>query len=86
VASAPVEGLPREKPAGKYAIQLISYKKEGPALKEKDGLSGKKIGAFIVKSEGWYQVCAGSYNDIDEAKKALGEFKKKYEGCFIKNQ
>ncbi|UCD55238.1 MAG: SPOR domain-containing protein [Candidatus Omnitrophota bacterium] len=67
-----------------FAIQLISYTQSGPAEKEKKRLLDKKIYAFIIPSGKWYQVCAGGYSDINEARKALEEFKEDYKGCFIR--
>jgi len=72
--------------AGIYAIQLISYKKKQLAEKEKRDLSGKNIEAFIVPSGEWFQVCAGSYADIESARKALEKFSKDYKGCFIRKK
>ena len=77
-----------KKPALKtmrYTVQLISYKKEKRAQKEIKKLGSQNVRAFITTSGDWYQVCAGSYNDIKEAKKALGNYKVKYKGCFVKN-
>ncbi len=75
-----------EAPAGIYAIQLISYKEKRLAEIEKRKLSGKKIEAFIVPSGEWFQVCAGSYADIESARAALEEFSKDYKGCFIRKK
>ena len=69
-----------------YAIQLISYKKEKPALREEGRLLNKKIDAFIIKTGGWYQVCAGDYKSVKDAKAALKEFKKDYKSCFIRKK
>ena len=87
------KSAPRKKPtpappvkAGIYAIQLISDKKEQRAEKEKRDLSGKNIEAFIVPSGEWFQVCAGSYADIESARKALEKFSKEYKGCFIRKK
>jgi len=67
-----------------YTIQLISYKKEQRAVYEKDRLLKSNVTAFIVPSGDWYQVCAGGYENIKEAKRALENFTKKYKGCFIR--
>lgn len=67
-----------------YTIQLISYAKEERAEKEKNKLLKKNIYTFIIQSGKWYQVCAGGYADIKEAKAALEEFSKDYKGCFIR--
>lgn len=73
-------------PETRYTIQLISYTQQKPALREKKELLSKKIDAFIIKSDKWYQLCAGGYNDMKEASAALKKFKKDYKGCFIRNR
>jgi len=70
----------------RYVIQLISYKEIRRAMREKKYLARSNVVASIVKSGNWYQVCAGGYKNIKEAKTALDEFKKKYKGCFIRNK
>ena len=69
-----------------YTIQLISYKKEELAEAERLRLSQKEINAFVVLSGNWYQVCAGNYRNVSEAKKALEKFAKEYKGCFIRKR
>lgn len=69
----------------RYTVQLISYKKKKRAEKEIQKLGSQNVQAFITTSGNWYQVCAGSYNDIKEAKEALGNYKVNYKGCFVKN-
>ncbi len=67
-----------------FVIQLISYTQKERAESEKKRLMDKKIDAFIMPSGKWYQVCAGGYSAISEARKALEGFKKDYKGCFIR--
>ncbi|MGB2705663.1 MAG: SPOR domain-containing protein [Candidatus Omnitrophota bacterium] len=69
-----------------YAIQLISYRKKRLAEKEKRKLLDKNIEAFIVPSGEWFQVCAGGYGDIKDAKAGLKQFSKDYKGCFIRKK
>ena len=69
-----------------YTIQLIAYKKEEIAQKEKNKLLNKDVNAFIIPSGSWYQVCAGSFGTVDEAKKAMASFKNDYKGCFIRRR
>lgn len=75
-----------EKAAGTYTIQLISYKKKSLAEKEKRKLSDENIEAFVIRSGEWFQVCAGGYGDIKDAKAALRIFSKEYKGCFIRKR
>jgi len=86
-AETVTEVLPSESErGGLYAVQLVSFKKAGKAYEEKNKLLNKKVGAFIIHSGNWYQVCAGGYSSFDEAKKALGNLKEDYEGAFIRNR
>jgi len=78
VQKEPVAGM-------RYTVQLISYKQENLAVKEKNKLLKKKIDAFIAKSGKWYQVCVGKYKDMREASEGLKKFQRKYRGCFIRN-
>jgi len=78
VEKEPVAGM-------RYTVQLISYKQESLAVKEKNKLLKKKIDAFIAKSGKWYQVCVGKYKDMREASEGLKKFQRKYRGCFIRN-
>lgn len=83
------EEIPLEKLQEKskpYVIQLISYKKEQRAINERDRLSRSNVTTFIVPSGDWYQVCAGGYENIKEAKSALQNFAKEYKGCFIRKR
>jgi len=81
-----IKAAERKEPAAIYAIQLISFKEKRPAEKEKRKLLDKNIKAFIVPSGGWFQVCVGGYDDINEARKVLEGFSKEYEGCFIRKK
>lgn len=72
-------------PRARYTIQLISYKREKRALREKKELTKHKIDAFITKSDNWYQLCTGSYKDMKAAKEALASLRDRYKGCFVKN-
>ena len=69
-----------------YTIQLIAYKKKPLAERERDRLLDKKIGAFIIPSGKWYQICAGAYGNMQDAKRALAGFSEKYKGCFIRRR
>ena len=73
-----------EKTYKPYAIQLISYKEKQDAENELARLQKKKIDAFILHAGNWYQVCAGGYENIEEAQKALTQFRKDFEGCFVR--
>jgi len=87
VKKEPEAKVPAAKtPAGIYAIQIISYKQKQPAEKKKRELTDKNIDAFIIRSGEWFQVCAGSYADIGDAKAALEGFAKDYKGCFIRRK
>ncbi len=68
----------------RYTIQLVSYKSPDQAEKEKNKLLNKNIDAFIMPSGNWYQICAGGYKDMDEAKSALKKFKLDYKDSFIR--
>ncbi|MCQ9206608.1 MAG: SPOR domain-containing protein [Omnitrophica bacterium] len=82
-AKSPVSAAKPDKTL--YTIQLISYKRKRLALREKNRLAKKKMDAFLIKANGWYQVCTGNYKDIKQAKIALEGFKGAYSGCFIRN-
>ena len=68
----------------RYTVQLVSFKEEKIAEKEKAKLLKMGIDAFIVRSGSWYQLCAGGYSNMKEAEKAKKQFTKDYKGCFIK--
>ncbi len=69
----------------RYVIQLISYKAMEPAIEEKNKLLNKNVHAVIITAGEWYQVCVGGYDNIKDAKRALVEFSKDYNGCFVRN-
>ena len=76
----------KEEVAKPYTVQLISYKDGKLANREKDQLVKKGIDAFIVRSGNWYQLRAGNYKNVEEAKKAQDKFNDTYKGCIIKKQ
>jgi len=67
-----------------YTIQLISYKQKRLAEREIDKLQKKGVEAYIIRSGKWYQICAGDYDSVDEAKHDLKKFEDHYKGCFIR--
>jgi hypothetical protein len=69
-----------------YTIQLISYRKKEYAENEREKLLKKGIDAFIVSSGNWHQVCAGVYDNIQDAKEAQSELSENYKGCFIRRR
>jgi len=69
-----------------YTIQLVSFKQKEPAEQEKRKLLKRNIEAFIAPSGNWYQVCAGNYETVKDAEKALKDFKKDYKGSFVRNK
>ena len=69
-----------------YTVQLISYKDEKLAKREKEKLVKEGVNAFIIKSGSWYQLCAGNYENVEEAKKAQDRFNSTYKGCIIKKK
>ncbi|MFH1380994.1 MAG: SPOR domain-containing protein [Candidatus Omnitrophota bacterium] len=75
----------KELESARYVIQLISYTDMASAVKEQNKLLNKNIHAVIIPSGKWYQIRVGGYNNIKDAKKALEEFSKDYNGCFIRN-
>ena len=79
-----IKEVKKEEPKGIYTIQLIAYKEETLAEREKNRLIRNKSDAFIIKSKNWYQVCAGTYATAKDAKIALDKFSKTYKGCFVR--
>jgi len=73
----PLEEMP-------YTIQVVSFKERRLAENEVKKLAKKNIKGFIVPSGNWYQVCAGRYKNMKDAKSALNKLASDYKGCFVR--
>ena len=69
-----------------YTVQLISYRRKAPALRERDRLRAGGHEVFIIESGNWFQVCAGSYGTAGDARVAQKDFLKEYKGCFVRKK
>jgi len=67
-----------------YTIQLISYKDKNRATKTVGAFKRKGYQASMMRENGWYQVCVGSYLNKKEAEEDLKNFSQKYKDCFLR--
>ena len=67
-----------------YTIQLISYKDKNRAEKTVGAFKRKGYQASMMRENGWYQVCVGSYLNKKEAEEDLKNFSQKYKDCFLR--
>lgn len=79
------EVVQKKRDAGKYAIQLASFKKIEAAERELGILKKEGYNADIKKSGDYYQLYIGGFGEKKEVEKILKELKKRYTDSYIKN-
>ncbi|MGE5279243.1 MAG: SPOR domain-containing protein [Deltaproteobacteria bacterium] len=82
---APAPPAQQEGPAaGNYVIQVASLKTEEAAARLAQTLSKEGWPSFTKASGDYVVVLAGSFSKKEEAQNRIGELKKTYTDCFIK--
>lgn len=76
----------RQKPleAGKYTIQVASFKKRSSVDEEAKSLKGRGYEAVILPKGNYIILCVGKFGNREEAKGVLGKLKNKYKDCLIR--
>jgi hypothetical protein len=89
VALSKAEKLEKEKKAedtiaGKYVIQVATYKNENIAKREKRLLEKKGLPAIISQRGNYLVIFVGKYSTKKEAESKLKSLKERYRDCFVR--
>jgi cell division septation protein DedD len=68
----------------KYTIQVASFKKRSSVDEEARGLQKKGYETVILPKGNYIILCVGKYQNKEEARISLGELRKKYKDCLIR--
>lgn len=71
----PAKGEREPYPAGKYTIQLVTYKTQSAAGREIRRLSEKGRKGFVIPSGSYLQVCMDGFESREQAGQVLEELK-----------
>lgn len=66
-----------------YAIQLATYSQRPTAEREVKRLRDQGQAPFLIGRDGYSVLYVGAYPTAQEAKTALGPFRKRYPDCFV---
>lgn len=69
---------------GKYAVQLVVYKDKRYAQREVEYLKKQKYPFFKKVKDGKIIISAGPFANMDEARKAEKDLRRRYKDCFIR--
>ncbi len=68
----------------KYTIQVASFKKRSSVDEEAKGLQNKGYEVVILPKGNYIILCVGKFQNKEEARSSLGELRKKYKDCLIR--
>jgi len=76
----------RQKPleAGRYTIQVASFKKRSSVDEEAKSLKGRGYEVVILPKGNYIVLCVGKFGNREAAKGVLGKLKNKYKDCLIR--
>ena len=70
--------------AGRYTIQVASFKASSYARKEAEQLNKKGFKAFTVNKGKYVILCIGNFPNKETAQPLLSELSKYYKSCYIR--
>ena len=70
--------------AGKFTIQVATFKTAALAQKEAEFLKKKGFTVRLSSSGAYVVLCAGNFSNKETAKPVLAKLKKQYDDCFIR--
>jgi hypothetical protein len=67
-----------------YTIQLASYKTKTYAQREAEALKKNGLSPLVLSKGSYAVLCVGNFSSREEARSSLSQFKRKYQGCYIR--
>jgi len=67
-----------------YTIQLASYKSKTYAQREAQALKKNGLSPLVLSKGDYAVLCVGNFPSRREARSLLAQFKKKYQGCYVR--